>query len=527
MAGFAVREKDGSGRVIAVYSTSNGAQLKEAAHGHPKKASSRGGSWRRLLGDVFLPEGYPHTVSSDYLQYQIWNALQAFCSSLAGLFASRAVLQGHGVGNASASATNAIFLTVLQDVFSRLTTIVAGYYLGTSLYPEAKTYRLLADVLNDAAIICDTLSPHLAHVSFSVTYPFLVPVADSPLRVVALCLSGAFRALCGAVAGGSKAALTVHFATAGEKPGDVGDLSAKDGSKETVLALLGMLCGSVVLHYVHDARTTYAVLFSLIFCHLAANFVAVRVIAMRAFNRQRASIAWVEFRASYDGECKSFQIIYMSLTNLIDEGNTNLTPTVLSYVSVACRERIFMDSSCIPCSQPGRTWCSLGVPFSALVDPAAVPPATLALFSSSRVDRQQLNDDQIAALLELFSGENYILWFTSDYPLSHPSPANGLSLAVVLKDSHGPIDHLKAWAHAHELARLHGSSQSGRALGGFDAQLAGVRDALGRVSRMFPQFVVQARAAGWKTEESVLVGGSPVTIAVDVGEAALEVRKDI
>ena len=119
--------------------------------------------------------------------------------------------------------------------------IVGGYYLGTSLTPEAKTYRLLADILNDAAIISDTLSPYLAFVTLSAQYPFVHPGTNSSLRVVALCLSGAFRALCGAVAGGSKAALTVHFATDGQRPGDVGDLSAKDGSKETVLALLGML----------------------------------------------------------------------------------------------------------------------------------------------------------------------------------------------------------------------------------------------------------------------------------------------
>ena len=122
-----------------------------------------------------------------------------------------------------------------------LPAIVGGYYLGTSLTPEAKTYRLLADVLNDAALISDTLSPYLAFVALSAQYPFVKPGTNSSLRVVALCLSGAFRALCGAVAGGSKAALTVHFATDGQRPGDVGDLSAKDGSKETVLALLGML----------------------------------------------------------------------------------------------------------------------------------------------------------------------------------------------------------------------------------------------------------------------------------------------
>ena len=91
----------------------------------------------------------------------------------------------------------------------------------------------------------DTLSPYLASLSLTLTYPFVVPTdhATSALRIVALCLSGAFRALCGAVAGGSKAALTVHFATAGKRSGDVGDLNAKDGSKETVLALLGMLVG--------------------------------------------------------------------------------------------------------------------------------------------------------------------------------------------------------------------------------------------------------------------------------------------
>jgi hypothetical protein len=46
---------------------------------------------QRLLG-VFLPNGYPHTVSSDYTPYQIYDSLQAFFSAIAGLLASRAVV---------------------------------------------------------------------------------------------------------------------------------------------------------------------------------------------------------------------------------------------------------------------------------------------------------------------------------------------------------------------------------------------------------------------------------------------------
>jgi len=95
---------------------------------------------------------------------------------------------------------------------------------------------LLADVLNDTAVILDTLSPLL------IAFP--VP----GLRVASLCLSAVFRSLCSISAGGSKAAITMHFASPLKGKGDVGDLNAKDASKETVLALFGMLVGLILIH---------------------------------------------------------------------------------------------------------------------------------------------------------------------------------------------------------------------------------------------------------------------------------------
>ncbi|KAJ3006916.1 hypothetical protein NUW54_g3751 [Trametes sanguinea] len=58
-----------------------------------------------------------------------------------------------------------------------------------------------------------------------------------------------------------------------------------------------------------------------------------------------------------------------------------------------------------------------------------------------------MRDEHIAACLAFFAGEKYVLWFTSEAS-SYPS------LAVTFKDGHGPHDHLKAWSHAHEVARL-------------------------------------------------------------------------
>jgi hypothetical protein len=104
--------------------------------------------------------------------------------------------------------------------------------------PEAKTYRFLADVLIDIAIILDTLTPLLASMSIFVALADTIPI---PFRVYTLFLSSAFRALCGIAAGGSKTAISLHFATPLEGMGNLGDLNAKDASKETVLSLLGML----------------------------------------------------------------------------------------------------------------------------------------------------------------------------------------------------------------------------------------------------------------------------------------------
>jgi hypothetical protein len=206
--GVTIVERDEAGHLRKTFMSDNDVRL--VRQGAEKQRRFR---ILNTFSHIFLPSGFPASVSPDYLHYQIYNSLQAFCSSLAGLIATRATLEGFGVGNASASATHALLLTVLQEVFSRLTTIVAAYYVGTCLFPEAKTYRFLADILYDAAIMLDVLSPLLSSVYIPFYVPWLFPGSTSGLRTVALCMSASLRALCGIAAGGSKSALSLHFAT--------------------------------------------------------------------------------------------------------------------------------------------------------------------------------------------------------------------------------------------------------------------------------------------------------------------------
>ncbi|KAH0207854.1 DUF647-domain-containing protein, partial [Aureobasidium melanogenum] len=389
----------------------------------------------KTLLDIFLPSGYPNSVTEDYLPYvvsstrvrataltlgitdikSLCDSLQAFSSSIAGLLANRAVLEGQylpilsiplpeirsvgsqslhervGVGDASASATNALLLSILQESLGRVATIFFAHRFGNSLEPECKLYRLLADIFNDAAMVLDCLSP----------------VFPKPMRVMILASGSVLRSLCGVAAGSSKASLSAHFA----RWGNLGELNAKDSSQETVISLLGMLVGCLVVKTVNTPFATWTTLLLLLTLHLATNYMAVRSVCMRTLNRQRANIVFA-YLLEYD--------------------------RVLSPKQVSAKERIFehggilrdADGKCLG-------YCKIGVPACELLE---------RLGSTDRLTRATNIPDGrlLLQLVELFEDERYIVY------LGHP-PSD--TTCILLKKGSDTTAQLKAWYHALLLAR--------------------------------------------------------------------------
>ena len=97
-----------------------------------------------------------------------------------------------------------------------------AHRFGSALEPEAKRYRLLADVLNDCAMLLDCLSP---------------AIPKGVLRVAVLSFSGVLRSLCGVAAGAAKASLSVHFA----RRGNVGELNAVSCKLRQVLGQMRLM----------------------------------------------------------------------------------------------------------------------------------------------------------------------------------------------------------------------------------------------------------------------------------------------
>ncbi|KAL3120289.1 hypothetical protein niasHT_002089 [Heterodera trifolii] len=188
-------------------------------------------SVRAFFAEVFLPQGYPSTVSADYLDYQLYDTLQAFASSLNGTLATLAVLKGVGVGNEQATVLAAALTWILKDGVGMLARIAFAWAKGTRLDSDCKRWRLFADLLNDAS--------------------FFIARRDN-----------------------------------------LADVAAKDGSQETLVNVLSLLCSLVLLPQVEGRPFTIWALFLLFTAvHLFANYRAVKCIQLETLNPNRLTLA--------------------------------------------------------------------------------------------------------------------------------------------------------------------------------------------------------------------------------------------
>jgi hypothetical protein len=235
-------------------------------------------SLKQFIYEAFLPEGYPSSVSADYLAYQIWDSVQALCSSLTGTLATRAILVGSGVGESSASATAAVMNWIIRDGVSRVGRIWFTWVQGSNLDCNAKTWRLMADILNDIALFLEILIG-----VFPMYFLLLASVA------------GVLKSIVGVAGGATRAALTQHQA----RRNNMADVSAKDGSQETAIGLLGMLLAMAITPVVGDSQLLIWLCFWLFTSlHLYSNYKAVTSVIMDRMNRQRANILIDAFIAS-------------------------------------------------------------------------------------------------------------------------------------------------------------------------------------------------------------------------------------
>uniref|UniRef100_A0A0E0KAH3 Uncharacterized protein n=1 Tax=Oryza punctata TaxID=4537 RepID=A0A0E0KAH3_ORYPU len=198
----------------------------------PSSLASRrfGSRWGRVGGRLlgaFVPEGFPGSVTPDYVPFQMWDTLQGLSTYIRAMLSTQALLGAIGVGEKSATVIGATFQWFLRDLTGMLGGILFTFYQGSNLDSNAKMWRLVADFMNDLA---------------------------------------------GVASGATRAALTQHFALAN----NAADISAKEGSQETLATMLGMGLGMLLAHVTRG--------------HALANYKAVQSLSLTTLNYERSSI---------------------------------------------------------------------------------------------------------------------------------------------------------------------------------------------------------------------------------------------
>lgn len=227
---------------------------------------------RALFAEIFMPQGYPQTVSSDYLEYQKWDTLQAFASSQNGALATLAVLKGAGVGNEQATVLAAALTWLLKDGVGMIARIVFAWARGSKLDSDNKQWRLIADFLNDFSFMVELFAVYLPRL-------FFAPLA---------CFAAFVRAIVDVSGRTTRMAVIRHQA----RRDNLADVAAKDGSQETLVNVFSLLCSLMLLPTVEgNALLIWLFYFSFTYVHLYSNYRAAKSLEFDTLNQARFHIS--------------------------------------------------------------------------------------------------------------------------------------------------------------------------------------------------------------------------------------------
>jgi hypothetical protein len=226
---------------------------------------------QRIVFDLFLPIGFPHSVDATYLPYQLYDALQGLCSYWRGVVSTRAVLEAAGVGNASATAMSAAMNWALRDGTGMVGGLVFSYVASPYFDTFVKEFRLFADIINDVALTLDMLAP-----AFGSQHSLWI-----------LSLSTICKTMCGMSA--TKGRITHHFA---RHNGNMADLTAKESTQETLVSLLGMIGGVLVAQLLEHVpyAVTWILFGFLTIVHVWANYKGVMLLKLATLNPERTQV---------------------------------------------------------------------------------------------------------------------------------------------------------------------------------------------------------------------------------------------
>ncbi|CAA0825548.1 Protein root UVB sensitive 3 [Striga hermonthica] len=108
-----------------------------------RKSARRFSHLSRRILDAFVPEGFPGSVTPDYVPFQIWDSLQGLSTYIRTMLSTQALLSAIGVGEKSATVIGATFQWFLRDLTGMLGGVLFTFYQVFFSAPRISVHLVL------------------------------------------------------------------------------------------------------------------------------------------------------------------------------------------------------------------------------------------------------------------------------------------------------------------------------------------------------------------------------------------------
>ncbi|XVF52135.1 hypothetical protein PTKIN_Ptkin04bG0240300 [Pterospermum kingtungense] len=231
---------------------------------------------RDLVMRLLLPERFPDSVTSDYLDYSLWRGVQGVASQISGVLATQALLYAVGLGK-GAIPTAAAINWVLKDGIGYLSKIMLSKY-GRHFDVNPKGWRLFADLLENSAFGLEMLTPAFPH-----------------LFVLIGAAAGAGRSAAALIQAATRSCFYAGFAA----QRNFAEVIAKGEAQGMVSKSIGIALGIALANCIGSSTSLALASFGVVtWIHMYCNLKSYRSIHLRTLNPYRASLVFSEYLLS-------------------------------------------------------------------------------------------------------------------------------------------------------------------------------------------------------------------------------------
>jgi len=191
-------------------------------------------TFKSIFHLLFLPIGYPDSVSIDYFEYQLWDTLSGFSGYLKNIILTLNFLEGLGIGQDS-NVMSAMCIWIMRDTTSVLSGLFMGMPIFTKQFCDPKQmpkWRLLGDGIRIIAGFIQLYSR----------------MCSTNIFLILTCIVVAMESCSGVMQSVSRANLINHFAIAN----NVSDCNAKEGNQDRGVKIFGIPAAFYLIYRLQD-----------------------------------------------------------------------------------------------------------------------------------------------------------------------------------------------------------------------------------------------------------------------------------